>query len=139
MKEKEVTEKSKKEYKYIRTGRCNPKACGVFCCRTGPIMTKYNRKGKRAKDDIKYYEMQNMRPIGNLDGCVVLSSRVACAALRGLRCGIHKNRPSICKEFPMSKDQDFYKIAVKHGCTYRFKKVRIKTRSDKKCKKDQKT
>ncbi len=115
----------KKKHKWVRTGRCQPTKCGAFCCRTGAIMTQCNRKSKRAKDDMKYYELQNMQPIGDLNGETILSNRVACAALRGLRCGIHKKRPSICKEFPFNKDQSFYKVAVQHGCTYKFKKIKL--------------
>lgn len=111
-------------YIWKRTGRCDPKQCGAFCCRTGAIMTCIN-KDENFKDHKKYYELQNMQEIGEIDGSIIMSNRVACAALRGLRCSIHKKRPITCKQFPLSPTQDFYKIAKQHGCTYSFKQVKI--------------
>jgi len=89
-------------------------------------MAKLTGKGKERRDEKKYYELQNMKEVGTIDGKIVLSTRVACAALRCLRCGIHKTRPRICRGFPPAPDQDFYKMARQHGCTYRFKKIYLK-------------
>ena len=118
--------KLKKGYVWKRTGRCQPKKCGAFCCRVGPLMTKITEKRKDRTNALRYYQLQGMFELGQVDGCPILSSRTSCSALRGLSCGVHKTRPTICREFPHIIDQDYYRLAKQHGCTYRFKQVKSK-------------
>ncbi len=67
-----------------------------------------------------------MQEVAIIDGQKVLATRICCSALRGLRCSIHKNKPNLCKQFPVAPDHKWYEIALQNGCTFRFKKIKIK-------------
>jgi len=133
--------KSKKtKYKWVRTGRCNPKSCGAFCCRIGPLMISIGNE-KKDKERKLYYESTGLVHIGSSKQKTFKKPESKkktweeihhyammnpCKHLKNLRCNIHKKRPFICKDFPEDPNQVWYKLAKKHGCTYRFKRVKVK-------------
>jgi Fe-S-cluster containining protein len=116
----------KSDFVWERIGRCQPKKCASFCCRVGPVIHLLSGTKKQQKDDRKYYELQNMQEVGKIKGKALLARRVSCAALKGLRCRIHKKRPTICKSFPPHPSSQYYQMCKQHGCTYRFVKVKRK-------------
>jgi len=113
-------------YTYERTGRCQPEKCGAFCCRQGAWMLTV-----RDKDSKKFFELHGVRSIGKINNDDVMSPCTNCSALKGLKCGIYNHRPKICKDFPVAREQGYYQIAVQHGCTFRFKKVKVKSCTNK--------
>lgn len=111
---------------YKRVGHCDPKKCGAFCCRVGPLM-QFLCTGKEltTQDDFfnKFGWMSQ-----KLGKDVIYHSNQACRHLVNLRCNLGNKRPkNPCKVFPESKDLVWYRLAKKNGCTYRFVEVKPKT------------
>lgn len=115
--------KKERTFKWKRTGKCDPSKCGAFCCRHARMTALLEKDKKRLKSQKKYYELQGFREKGLLNGNPVMAFDFPCAALKGIRCSIYKDRPITCKEFPLHPEHDFYKVCVQNGCTIRFKKV----------------
>lgn len=113
---------SEKQYK--RIGCCNPKKCGAFCCRVGPAMQAYMQKPTATEKEffINFGWMEQ-----KLNDICIFHSNQACRHLRNLKCNLGDKRPdSPCKAFPENKDMEWYLIAKKNGCTYRFIEVKNK-------------
>lgn len=111
--------KLKKGYVWKRTGRCQPKKCGAFCCRVGPMMCCVD-----GKDEERFYKLQGMVPIAKVGKQKIMTHRMSCMALKVLGCGIYKTRPNICKDFPGCPEQKFYRVCKQNGCNYRFVQIK---------------
>lgn len=113
---------SEKQYK--RVGRCDPKKCGAFCCRLGPLMQSYEvMPSATQKDFFNKFGWMSFK-IGKR---TVYHSNQACRHLVNLRCNLGDKRPDQpCKAFPENKDMVWYKLAKKNGCTFRFIEVKNK-------------
>lgn len=93
--------------KYTRRGVCDRKKCNAACCR---ILNLEN--GSWTNDNA-------ITPIQRL----VVYQNWSCGWLNSLAdtsaCGIYKNRPSPCKEFP-SSPWDLIYLKIKDKCSYWF-------------------
>ncbi len=120
-------DKPKKLPQYKRVGRCQPKKCGAFCCRQamGVMQTGHDskrNKGWRSRHGdfysffgfIKYQISKNKKLYVPPMPCRYLKLKGGCA--------IQKTKPRVCKEFPEARDLDYYRMAKKAGCTYRFER-----------------
>ena len=117
-----------KTWKYKRIGRCQPSKCGAFCCRIGPLC-KTSDDTPRGLDEQRYFSYMGLSELGSITvgkkKIKILGHTTACSQLKGLRCSIHKERPNVCKDFPVLPSQEWFKIAKQHGCTYKFVKVKL--------------
>ncbi len=107
----------KSEKKYKRIGKCQPKKCGSICCRlcmgTGSIRT-----------DSKYYKNFDFKPFKIGKEKIWFFERVCSKLSLNGKCLMQKTKPITCKKFPVSPEQDFYKVCKKLGCTYRFEEIK---------------
>ncbi len=110
---------------YKRVGHCDPKKCGAFCCRVGPLIQLYNIIPPKTQDSFfKKFGWMSQK----LGKNTFYHSNQACRYLVNLRCTLGNKRPEHpCKDFPESKDLEWYRLAKKNGCTYRFVEVKPKT------------
>ena len=124
MKEKAKPEEFMERVKWKRVGRCDPRKCGAFCCRMGPLMREYRKNEAYAKFLMMFgwSVVHEFKERGKT--YQVFSTCKSCPHLKGIRCNIHKKRPRICRNFPESRDMRWYEVAKAHGCTYRFVRVR---------------
>lgn len=105
-----------------RIGKCQPKMCGAFCCRVGPhLIVKDANVGSKT---YKLYDMflWKTETFPGKKSDVISYPDQKCSNLRGLKCLIHKEKPTECKVWPVTID-NWYRLARQNGCTYRFKKV----------------
>ena len=118
----------KRKFKWIKKGKCNPKACGAFCCRIG-IASK-EKKMDKAKRHGNYFEFFGMKKFTILwnkkkESYYALDKPCKFLSIKN-KCKIHKNRPETCKLFPQSPEWVFYLMAKKAGCTFSFEKKYLK-------------
>lgn len=104
---------------YKRVGRCQPKKCGAFCCRMGPLLL-LNSTPPKTNDLYSVFGWKNEK-VGDLR---VVYQNQPCSKLSNLKCTIQKTKPQGCVDFPHSPDHNWYKLAKKNGCTYNFVKIR---------------
>jgi len=92
---------------YTRRGLCDRTKCKAACCRILNVQTE------------TWINDNAVKPIERL----VLVTNWSCSWLNQLvdvnACGIYKNRPSACKEFPSSPWDLIYQ-KVKDKCSYWF-------------------
>lgn len=120
-----------KEKKYERVGKCQPDKCGAFCCKMGPMALRYGGK-RETKKHMKYYRLyeffgwgtETIKEKGESPFTIVYPKQECSKLTEDNSCAIYKKRPTDCQKFPEHPDHEWYKIAKKHGCTYRFKEIK---------------
>lgn len=119
------------DFRYQRTGKCQPDKCGSFCCTVGPLMMRISQKDRQGNK--RFSSFFGWQEVGTLkDGDKIIAQRMQCRHLKKGRCSIYKKRPKVCKAFPAHPSQEWYKVARQHGCTYRFKRVPLKKKEQRK-------
>ena len=94
----------------------------------GPMITDMSGPPRKEKEDTyRLYDYFGWKPkqVGN---ALYVIPNQTCSKLEGLKCGVHKTKPEGCRRFPADRDDPWYKIAKKEGCTYRFVKVKRRGR-----------
>ena len=116
--------KSTAKYYYIRTGSCNYKKCQAACCRFNCLGHRpHNKKDYHFMTDFQHYQGVLIKKINGID--FHLSPRLCPHIAVDGKCELHKKnkQPNVCKYFPMSPNDGVY-LALKHVCSYKFKKIR---------------
>lgn len=117
-----------KTKKYRRVGRCDPKKCGAFCCRIGPILYNIPIKKNQKKETYDSFFSKFGWSSQKIGKSMLFYPNQTCKHLVNLRCGLGNKKPKVpCKVFPQDKNRLWYKLAKKNGCTYRFVEVKTKT------------
>jgi Fe-S-cluster containining protein len=134
-----MNQNTKTSFEWKRVGKCNPDACGSFCCKIGSsgcTQQYFNGKQIDNDDELAFRLMQGMLavPISTKDKCIVSYFDLrTCPFLKNNRCSQYKHRPKVCRDFPQTPNSGFYKIAKRFGCTFDFVKAK-KRKKVKKCK-----
>lgn len=75
--------------------------CNAFCCRKGTLPVN--------EEEAKMFQEKNLSKVGEN-----ISLKLPCEKLEGTKCGIYKNRPKICKEFPIHQSKKI--ILISNRC-----------------------
>ena len=114
----------KKEIKYKRIGKC--KQCGMCCL----VKERLMNVGKKERDYIHLHKKTGWTKFHETKKNIYFAMISACYQLyvtnKGkFRCNLHKkNKPKICKEWPWSPNEEYYKI-LKKFCGYKFEKRKL--------------
>jgi Fe-S-cluster containining protein len=108
---------------WVRTGTCNPRACGAWCCRFlgHDVLTIQNAEGL---SDPEFYRLRGAQIVEEAgkptQALIYMQAFAPCSALDRdtLRCRIYEERPRTCQSFPSDPAQ-----IEGTGCTFTFERV----------------
>jgi len=112
----------KKKIKYKRIGKC--KQCGMCCMLRERIMSV----PRTSKSYISLHNKSGWTKFHETKKDVYFANLLACYQLyvanKGkFRCKLHeKNKPKICKEWPFSPTEEYYRV-LKKFCGFRFVRI----------------